>query len=99
MGGGGMTVFLREPDEGFNVLDYNDESTEASSLKFVEGARALKIPYKQNRLVMFKSSLVHRTDPTDFGPGYASRRINYTLLFGLRSSRVDHSLGTLAKKK
>ena len=28
--------------------------------KFVAGAPAIAVPYRQNRLVMFKSSLLHR---------------------------------------
>ena len=40
------------------------------------------VAYKQNRLVMFDSDLLHETAPIRFKRGYTKRRINITLLFG-----------------
>ena len=44
------------------------------------------VPYRQNRLVMFNSNLIHTTDRFHFKPGYQNRRINLTLLFGARGA-------------
>ena len=41
-----------------------------------------RIPYKQNRLVIFDSALFHKTDFFKFKEGYKDRRINLTIMFG-----------------
>ena len=50
----------------------------------------LTIAYKQNRMVMFKSSLIHRTSKQGpekwFGGLRGNRRINLTFLFGERET-------------
>ena len=48
----------------------------------VKPADIIRIPYKQNRLVMFNSNYLHQTDAFDFQPGYQNRRLNLALLFG-----------------
>ena len=47
-------------------------------------ARAIVIPYRANRAVIFNSNLFHQTDKMNFKEGYANRRINLTLLYGRR---------------
>lgn len=42
----------------------------------------VEIPYRSNRCVIFDSSLLHKTNPINFGLGYQRRRINLTFLFG-----------------
>jgi hypothetical protein len=42
------------------------------------------VHYRQNRLVLFDSSLFHCTDKVHFRGGYKHSRINLTFLFGLR---------------
>ena len=42
----------------------------------------LRVPYKQNRAVLFDSVLFHESDTIRFAPGFETCRINYTLLFG-----------------
>ena len=41
-----------------------------------------KIPHRANRAVIFKSSLIHKTDDCEFKTGYENKRINVSLLFG-----------------
>ena len=40
------------------------------------------VPYNENRVVIFNSSLIHEADKFEFKEGYENRRINVTLLFG-----------------
>ena len=40
------------------------------------------VPYRENRAVIFRSSIYHRTDEHKFKAGFRNSRINYTLLFG-----------------
>jgi len=47
-------------------------------------AKAVRIPYRANRAVIFDSDLFHETDKMSFADGYENRRINITLLYGDR---------------
>ena len=54
------------------------------------GAEPLDVAYRENRLVLFDSSLYHETQPFSFEQGrYTARRLNFTFLFGLRSAVGD----------
>ena len=48
----------------------------------------MKVPYRENRAVIFDSDLFHRTDTLRFKPGYENRRINVTMLFGRRAGKT-----------
>mmetsp|Transcript_31585 Transcript_31585/g.88692 ORF Transcript_31585/g.88692 Transcript_31585/m.88692 type:complete len:508 (+) Transcript_31585:97-1620(+) len=83
---GGMIVYLKEPPTGFDLRTYNSQrETNVDLDAFVASSPSIVIPYRQNRVVMFKSSLLHATDEHDFAPGYENRRVSITLLFGKRS--------------
>ena len=49
-------------------------------------SKAVYIPYKYNRCVMFDSNLFHKTAEVNFLPGFDNKRINVTLLFGQREN-------------
>ena len=57
--------------------------------KLVEGGGKIVVPYKQNRMVLFKSDLLHATDKFTFKKGFVNRRINFTLLYGRRGQGED----------
>lgn len=46
------------------------------------GARAERVPYRCNRAIVFRSTMIHRTDAFRFDTDFASRRTNVTFLFG-----------------
>lgn len=57
---------------------------------FLKGSTRTEVGYRQNRLTMFKSTLLHASDGAQtFRSGYKHRRINFTLLFGRRSAVQD----------
>ena len=57
---------------------------------FLKGATHTHVGYRQNRLTMFKSTLLHASDGAQsFRPGYKHRRINFTLLFGSSGAVQD----------
>ena len=43
---------------------------------------SVAVPYRQNRLVLFDSQLLHASDVGAWRPGYEHRRISLTFLFG-----------------
>ena len=83
--GGGLVIYdkLASHAKSADFRSYNSIEVDASSpgLKG-EMAIASRVPYRQNRAVLFTSALYHATDTVRFKPGFESCRINYTLLFG-----------------
>jgi len=43
--------------------------------------KVLRVPYRENRCILFESRLFHQTDKIRFRSGYRNRRINVTFLF------------------
>jgi tetratricopeptide (TPR) repeat protein len=83
-GSGGLAVCRVPPPPDWTITGYHaDEDTVAAFLE-AHAADTLIVPYRENRAVMFKSRLFHRSDAPHFAPGYENRRINVTLLFGRR---------------
>jgi len=84
---GGLVVWDREAPAVWDFADYNNERKEPEVLEFLEqsGARAVTIPYRQNRAVIFNSNLFHCTDSFNFRDDYEARRVNITLLYGNRA--------------
>ena len=85
--GGGLVVWDREAPAHWDFGEYNNENMEPAVMEFLEssGARAVTIPHRQNRAVIFNSNLFHCTDSFNFRDEYECRRINITLLYGNRS--------------
>ena len=57
----------------------------ATSVGYYAYDDRLVVPHRCNRMVMFNSNLVHKTDDFSFRPGFTNRRINVTMLFGWRN--------------
>jgi hypothetical protein len=47
--------------------------------------RAIRVPYRENRAVIFDSAFLHHSDRGVFAPGYENRRVNVTFLYGSRA--------------
>jgi Flp pilus assembly protein TadD len=84
---GGLVVYDKEAPLEWNFKEYNSDRNKPKILAWLKevGARAIKIPYRANRAVVFNSDLFHETDELSFKDDYLSRRINITLLYGYRS--------------
>ncbi len=81
-GTGGMVIYNHPVPRSWTFPDYNSNPEKLQAYLKVHNARAQRVPYRENRCVMFDSSLIHVTDELHFQPGYENRRINITLLFG-----------------
>ena len=81
----GLTVHdvAAPPDWGFS--DYNLDPARLERLVEREGRAPVRVPYRCNRAVIFDSSLIHESGGVAFRAGFANRRINATLLFGVRA--------------
>jgi tetratricopeptide (TPR) repeat protein len=83
---GGLVVWNKEAPRDWNFKDYNNTANEPKVREFLDasGAKAVTIPYRANRAVIFNSDLFHETDRFHFKDDYESRRLNITLLYGRR---------------
>ena len=89
---GGLVVWDKEapPHWGFDEFNTSTAAGQQRIREFLRdsGAQAVRVPYRQNRAVLFNSDLFHRTDTIRFAEGYDNRRINVTMLFGAREGRL-----------
>ena len=81
---GGLVVYDKEAPADWDFAKYNNNVPAVRKFLEESGSRAVTVPYRQNRAVLFNSDLFHNTDRFTFAPGYENRRINITMLFGDR---------------
>lgn len=79
---GGMVVYDMPVPKSWTFAQYNSDPERLEAYVKLHGAKALRVPYRENRCVVFDSSLIHVTDQMRFKPGYENRRVNVTLLYG-----------------
>ena len=79
-----LVVWDKKAPADWDFEKYNKDV--AAMWNFLEqsGAGRQVIPYKENRVIVFNSDLLHGTDTIRFRSGYENRRINITLLYGER---------------
>ncbi|PIW46572.1 hypothetical protein COW20_16780 [bacterium (Candidatus Blackallbacteria) CG13_big_fil_rev_8_21_14_2_50_49_14] len=79
---GGLLVFPLEAPQDWSFQTLNTETERMQALIQAEQISPVKIAYRQNRAVIFRSRFFHATDQVNFKPGYLNRRINITFLYG-----------------
>lgn len=79
---GGMVVYDLPVPQSWTFADYNTDPERLAAFLKVHNAKPLRVPYRENRCVLFDSSLIHISDRMQFKPGYENRRVNVTLLYG-----------------
>jgi tetratricopeptide (TPR) repeat protein len=79
---GGMVVYDLPAPSGWTFADYNVNQPKMLAFLKANGATSQRVGYRENRCVLFDSSLIHITDELHFKPGYENRRVNVTLLYG-----------------
>ncbi len=83
---GGLIVWDKEAPKDWDFAAYNSTAFQPRIVDFLKqsGAEAKKIPYRENRAVIFNSDLFHESDTCVFRDDYESRRLNITFLYGRR---------------
>jgi hypothetical protein len=89
-GSGGMVIYDVQAPIDWDFNAYNGKLNRIKSYLIEKKARAIRIPYKQNRAIIFNSDLFHGTEAVHFRPGYENRRINVTMLYGYRHADAHH---------
>ena len=81
---GGLVVWDVAAPLDWDFMRYNTAEKEIREFLARERSKAVAIPYRANRAVIFDSDLFHETGAIRFKRGYLNRRINVTLLYGSR---------------
>ncbi len=77
----GLTLYPVSIPEDAEFSEYNNDQNGLRELVSKEEENRLKIPYRCNRALIFRSRIIHQTSPYRFRAGYQNRRVNITLLF------------------
>ena len=80
---GGLIVWDKVSPDDWSFADYNKNDEKMQDFLRSSGANEIKVPFRQNRALIFNSGLFHRTDDITFKDEYVNRRINVTLLYGM----------------
>jgi hypothetical protein len=83
---GGLVIYDTTAPPSWDFETYNRRPDVIANYLGRQGARAITIPYRENRAIVFNSDLFHATAAIHFRPGHEHRRINVTLLYGDRIS-------------
>ena len=78
---GGLVVWDKTAPSDWTFDDYNSGGERVRQYLRDSDAESTIIPYRENRAVLFKGHLFHRTDDFTFAPGFANRRRSVTFLF------------------
>ena len=83
---GGLIVWDKEAPRDWDFKVYNSTAFQPKIREFLNhsGASPVKVPYRENRALVFNSDLFHESDTCVFRDNYESRRINITFLYGRR---------------
>ena len=77
---GGMVIYDVAAPQSWDFATYNERIDLIREFLSQRRARAIRVPYRQNRAIIFNSDLFHATEAVRFKPDYESHRINITLL-------------------
>jgi hypothetical protein len=82
--GGGLVIWDIAAPLEWDFAKMNNDQQAIRDFMADHGAKPIRVPYRQNRAVIFDSDLFHETDTIRFKDGYLNRRINITMLYGRR---------------
>ena len=83
---GGLVVWDKPAPLDWSFDEYNNQDSMIRKFLDQNGAKSVTIPHRANRAAIFDSDLFHETDRISFKEGYLNRRINITMLYGLREN-------------
>jgi tetratricopeptide (TPR) repeat protein len=89
---GGLVLWDKESPPDWPFMEYNVAGPRVRRFLADSGAKAIRVPHKANRAVIFNSALFHETEAIRFRDTYEDRRVNVTLLYG-RKLRVTSDSG------
>ena len=91
---GGLVVYDVAAPLSWDFALYNENQDAIRNYLWEQRARAIVIPYRQNRAIIFNSDLFHATAQVRFLPEYENRRVNITMLYGDREHDTHHPVSS-----
>ena len=88
---GGLIVWNEAFSKNCKFENCNDNFSSMREALKSKSSKKIKIPYKSNRAVIFKSDLLHETDDINFKEGYFNNKIEVTLLYGKAKNNTTNS--------
>ncbi len=82
---GGLVLYDTAAPSDWRIAGYDQDIGAIREFLAQGGSAPTIVPYRENRAVIFDSSLFHESDAVEFIPGYENHRINITMLFGRRA--------------
>jgi hypothetical protein len=79
---GGLDMWNVEAPRDWSFDDYNTGASKVHDFLKQSGGTVTSYGYAENRALLFKGTLFHRTAPLRFADGFENRRRNITMLFG-----------------
>ena len=79
---GGLIIWDIAAPKDWSFQSYNGDERQIRRFLSESGAKSIRVPYRENRCVIFNSTLFHETDRFEFNDAYEDRRINVTFLYG-----------------
>ena len=79
---GGIVIYETAPPKDWQLKSYSEDIKLIQNYLSGHSSKTTCIPYRENRAVLFKSELFHKSDHMKFKPEYKSHRINITMIFG-----------------
>jgi hypothetical protein len=79
---GGLDMWDVEAPRDWTFDDYNTGTDKVHNFLKQSGGAITPYAYRENRGLLFKGTLFHRTAPLEFADGFENRRRNVTMLFG-----------------
>jgi hypothetical protein len=87
---GGMLIYDVDAPLSWDFATYNERTDLIREFLYECQPSVIRVPYRQNRAIIFNSDLFHATEAVRFRPGYQNHRINVTMLYGDRTLDRHH---------
>ncbi len=84
---GGLDMWNVEAPADWSFDDYNTGTDKVHDFLKQSGGKVTTYAYRENRGLLFKGTLFHRTANLKFADGFENRRRNITMLFGRTKRR------------
>ena len=88
---GGLLIYDADAPREWDFQTYNERLDLIKDYLRRSRANVIYVPYRENRAIIFDSDLFHATAEVAFEPSYVNRRINITMLYGMREHDDLHS--------
>jgi tetratricopeptide (TPR) repeat protein len=83
---GGLAICREPSPAGWEIKGYDEDQSRIVAFLEQNGGNTLRVPYRENRAVLFEAHLFHASDRPIFATSYENNRINLTFLFGRHNS-------------